>query len=128
VRLSLVAREGIEPPTRGFSVLGSEKHPTSADRAGIVVAALTRQGVVSSSLQLSGVWSQVRTQVLALPPFAQEGPGRGICRVMRARTCAAGKCGWVTPGSQNKNSGMREMSSPSGLWREGSAGSCETRS
>jgi hypothetical protein len=62
-----MAREGIEPPTRGFSVLGSEKHPTSDDRSGIVVAALTRQGVVSCRLQWSGVWSQVRTQVLALP-------------------------------------------------------------
>ena len=69
--LSAMAREGIEPPTRGFSVLQSEKHPTSADRPGVVVAALTRQGVVSSSLQLSGVWSQVRTQVLALPPFGR---------------------------------------------------------
>jgi hypothetical protein len=85
----------------------------------VIVAALIRQGVVSSSLQLSGVWSQVRTQVLALPPFAQKGPGRGISRVARARACAAGKCGWDSPVPKNENSGVREISSPSGFWRGG---------
>jgi hypothetical protein len=52
-------------------------------------------------------------------PLAQEGPGRGIGRVMRARACAAGKCGWDSPIPKNKNSGVREISSPSGFWRAG---------
>jgi hypothetical protein len=69
--LSLMAREGIEPPTRGFSVLGSEKYGTTPDCPGVVVAALTQQCVVPSSLQLSGVWTQVWSQV---PPLNSRSP------------------------------------------------------
>jgi hypothetical protein len=69
-RISIMAREGIEPPTRGFSVLERAKHPTSPDHAGVVDAALGRQGVVFCSPQLSGLRSQVRTQVpRPTPPF-----------------------------------------------------------
>jgi hypothetical protein len=74
-----MAREGIEPPTRGFSVPERAKHPTSPDHAGVVDAALGRQGVVFCSPQLSGLRSQVRTQVPrpTPPPMLH---GRRLCK------------------------------------------------
>jgi hypothetical protein len=103
-----MGREGIEPPTRGFLVLGSEKHRTSADRAGIVVAALTRQGVVFNRLQLSGVWSQVWTQVLAPSehPLRAERPWPWNRPDHEGASLPRWQMRVGVPRSQNKNSGV----------------------
>jgi hypothetical protein len=111
-----MAREGIEPPTRGFSVLQSEEYGTRPDCPGVVVAALTQQCVVPSSLQLSGVWTQVWSQVAPLNsrrprPWNRPGhEGATLC-------CWRMRVG--VPRSKNKNSGVSEMLSPPGSWGGG---------
>src|SRR5215208_3587599 len=67
-------QRGNRSPDTRVSVLQSKEYAATPDCPGVVVAALTQQRVVPSSLQLSGVWTQVWSQV---PPSIPEAPGRG---------------------------------------------------
>ena len=81
-----VAGRALAQGQPGLQVLRSGKYGTIPDCPGVVAAALTRQGVVPSSLQLSGVRTQVWSQV---PPLNSRRPrpwnrpgheGASLCR------------------------------------------------